>query len=56
MDYFNDVFNTFLGLEIGYDIAVYRKVRKLTDFIKNMLVCVLKMNEGLTGVERHEGE
>jgi len=26
------------------------------DFIKNILICVLKMNEGLTGVERHEGE
>jgi len=27
-----------------------------SDFIKNILICVLKMNEGLTGVERHEGE
>jgi len=24
--------------------------------LKNILICVLKMNEGLTGVERHEGE
>ncbi len=23
---------------------------------KNILICVLKMNEGLTGLERHEGE
>ncbi len=29
---------------------------KLSDFIKNILICVLKMNEGLTGLERHEGE
>jgi len=27
-----------------------------SDFIKNILICVQKMNEGLTGVERHEGE
>ncbi len=25
-------------------------------FIRNILICVLKMNEGLTGLERHEGE
>ncbi len=23
---------------------------------KNILICVPKMNEGLTGLERHEGE
>jgi len=28
----------------------------LSDFIKNILICVLMMNEGLTGLERHEGE
>ncbi len=28
----------------------------LSDFIKNILICVLKMNKGLTGLERHEGE
>ncbi len=26
------------------------------DFIKNILICVPKMNEGLTGLEQHEGE
>ncbi len=30
--------------------------RKLADFFKNILICVPKMNEGLTGLERHEGE
>ncbi len=25
-------------------------------FNKNILICVRKMNEGLTGLERHEGE
>ncbi len=44
MDYFNNVFTTFL------------RVRKLSDFIKNILMCVPKMNEGLTGLEPHEGE
>ncbi len=28
----------------------------LSDFIKNIFICVLKMNEGLKGLERHEGE
>ena len=27
-----------------------------SNFIKNILICLLKMNEGFTGVERHEGE
>ncbi len=31
-------------------------VEKLSDFIKNILICVLKMNEGLTDLEQHEGE
>ncbi len=34
----------------------FNDVRKLSDFIKNILICVPKMNEGLTGLERHEGE
>ncbi len=25
-------------------------------FNKNVLICVLKMNEGLTGLEQHDGE
>ncbi len=32
------------------------RVRKLSDFLKNILMCVLKMNHGLTGFERHEGD
>jgi len=31
-------------------------VIQLSDFIKNILICVPKMNEGLTGLEQHEGE
>jgi len=49
VDYFNDVFTTFLVLESGNNVAVYREVRKLSDLIKN--ICVPKMNEGLTGLE-----
>ncbi len=45
MDYFNDVCTTFLGLECVSCVAI--RVRKLSDFIKNILICVLKMNEGL---------
>ncbi len=26
------------------------------EFTKNIFICLLKMNEGLTGLERHEGE
>ncbi len=55
MDYFNDDLTTFLGLECDSFIAVCR-VRKLLHLIKNILICVSKMNEGLTGLERHEGE
>ncbi len=36
-------------------IAVYGG-SEISDFIKNILICVLKMNEGFTGLERHEGE
>ncbi len=32
------------------------RVRKLLDFIKNILICVPKTKEDLTGLERHEGE
>ncbi len=31
-------------------------MRELTGCSKNILICVLKMNESLTGLERHEGE
>ncbi len=64
MDYFNEVLTTFLALELSA-IAVYKaskvfiqkylmlwRVRKLSDLIKNILICVLKMNECLAGLER----
>ncbi len=56
MDYFNNVLATFLSLDRVRILAVYVRVRELLEFIQNILICVLKMNEGLTGLERHEGE
>ncbi len=56
MDYFNDVLATFLDFDRGCILAVYGRVRELSEFNKNILICVLKMNGGLTGLERNEGE
>ncbi len=54
MDYFIDVLTTFLDLERGSYVAGYEgSERELSDFIKNIWICVPKMNEGLTGLERH---
>ncbi len=55
MDYFTDVLATFLCVDRGI-VAVYGRVRELLDSIKNILICVPKMDDGLTGLERHEGE
>jgi len=40
MDYFNNVFTNFLCLKVA----------------KNILICFLKMNKGLTGLELDDGE
>ncbi len=56
MDYFNDLLATFLGLDCVRIFAVYGRARKLSEFIQNILICVPKMNGGLTGFEWHEGE
>ncbi len=37
-------------------VAVFGRVREVSDLIKNILICILMMNKGLTGLERHEGE
>ncbi len=55
MDYFNDLLATFLSLDGGSMLAVYGRVRELSDFIKNILICALKMNEGLTGLKTTRG-
>ncbi len=55
MEYFNNVLTTFLGLGTFQLHCCLCRVRKLSDFIQNMLICVLMINESLTGLE-HEGE
>ncbi len=55
MNYFNNVLTTFLDFDHVRILAVYGRVRELSEF-KNILICVQKMNEGLTGLKRHEGE
>ncbi len=44
MDYFTDVLATFLHVDRGNILAAYGRVRKLSDFIKNILICVPKIN------------
>ncbi len=56
MECFDDIFGTFLDFESFMTLADYRRVRQLSDFIQNILICVPKMNKGLTGLEQHEGE
>ncbi len=55
MDYFADILATFLDIDRGSNLAVYAG-SELSDFIKNILNCVPKMNEGRTALERHEDE
>ncbi len=50
MDYFINVLTTFLGLERVSSVAVWM-VRKLSDFIRNILISVPKMNKGLSGLD-----
>jgi len=45
-----------MDLERGNVIAGYAGLTEPSDFNKNILICVPKINEDLTGVERHEGE
>ncbi len=54
MDCFIDVLATFLCIDRVNIVAIY--VRELSDSIKNILICIPKMNKGLTGLERREGE
>ncbi len=56
MDYFNDVLATFLSLDRVRILAVYEGSESSRNAQKNILICVPKMNKGLAGLERHEGE
>ncbi len=51
MDCFTNLLAMFLDLDRVRTLAVYGRVRELSDSIKNILICVLKMNSGLTGLE-----
>ncbi len=51
MDYFHNVFPIILELKCVSCVAANRWVRNFSD-----LICVLKMNKGITCLERHEGE
>ncbi len=44
MDYFDDVFHTFLGLDSGIYLVVNGTVTNLSVFIQNILNCVPKTN------------
>ncbi len=55
MDYSDDAFHTFLGLDSVIYLAVNGTVTSLPDFIQNILNCVPKTNEAFTGLERHGG-
>ncbi len=50
MDYFTNVLAMFLCVDRGNILTVYGGSES-----KNILICVPKMNEGLTGLEQHEG-
>ena len=56
MDYLNNVLATFLSLDCGSILAVYGRDKELSEFIRNILICVPKMNGGLAGLEQHEGD
>ncbi len=57
MDYFDDVLKLpFWALNVVIALLTMEVIRKLLDFMKNILICVPKINEGLMGLERHERE
>ncbi len=55
MDYLTNLHATFLDVDRVNYIAVYGRVRQLSECITNILICVLTINGGLMGLERHEG-
>ncbi len=56
MDYFTELLATFLDVDRVNYIAVYGRVRELSECIKNILNCVPKTNKAFTGLERHGGK
>ncbi len=56
MDNFTNLLAMFLDLDHVRILAVYGRVRELSGYVKNILICVPEMTGGLTGLEQHEGE
>ncbi len=56
MDYFDDVFHTFLGLDSVIYLTVNGSVTSLPVFIQNILNYVPKTNKAFMGLERHGGK
>ncbi len=56
MDEFYDLFMSVLKRQSGSCIECQWRDRNLTDFNKNIFICVLKMNKSLTGLEQHVSE
>ncbi len=51
-NYFNDVLTTFRALDLSVALRFMEGQRPL-DLIKNILICVPKIKEGLMSLERH---
>jgi len=47
---------TFRGQQVSFPQEAYGLVYRSDLNILNILICVSKMNKGLTGLEQHEGE
>ncbi len=51
MDYFNDLLAPFLSFDRVRILAVCGRIRKLTGCIKDILTCVPKINDGISGLK-----
>ncbi len=57
MNYVNDDLTTVPFWPLYVVVALLSmQGQKALRFYQNILICVQKMNEGLIGLERHEGE
>jgi len=54
LDYFNNVFTNFLARQVSITIEAYGGVSQFSDLIKNILICVPKMNGCLTGLGKQK--
>jgi len=56
MQYLNIFFIESLGNRVSILYAAYVAVIHLSNLIKNIFICVPKMNKGLMGLVQHGGE